>query len=306
MSRYLLLALFSVVLLSTSCKKDNVNQSPIPDAGASQTITLPTESVTLAGTGKDPDGKIVSYLWSQVAGPSASAIVDPGASSTVVGGLVKGSYIFQLSVWDNLGGIGVDTMVVIVNPSPVKTLTLQPDNNPNEYGVSLLNGNNASGLTDWSIDVDAWTRYGEFWIIRCFLKFDLGTIPSTATIKAAHLYLYSNPAPITGDQVNANSGPTNSFTIQQLSADWSPSTTTWFNQPAGLTNNQIIIPSTTSSMLDLNVDVTAQVASMVNNNANYGFVLKLQSEVTYNSRIFVASHNQNYPDKHPKLVVEYQ
>jgi len=113
----ILSALFALILFNTACKKDTENKLPAADAGPSQTVTYPVESVTLTGTGKDADGKIVTYLWEQVSGPSASVIVDPGAPSTVVDGLVQGTYIFQLSVWDNLGGIGTDTTVVTVSPS---------------------------------------------------------------------------------------------------------------------------------------------------------------------------------------------
>lgn|GEM_PF-359430 len=117
----ILSTLFALVLFSTSCKKDTENKSPVADAGASQTVTYPVESVTLTGTGKDADGKILTYLWEQISGPSASVIVDPGAPSTVVQGLVQGTYVFQLSVWDDLGGIGTDTTVVTVNP-PVDSI----------------------------------------------------------------------------------------------------------------------------------------------------------------------------------------
>jgi hypothetical protein len=137
------------------------------------------------------------------------------------------------------------------------------------------------------------------------LKFDLSTIPSTATIDSANLYLYSNPQPITGNFVDANFGTDNSFTIQQVSSAWSPSTISWFNQPQTTTTNQIVIPSTAESMLDLNVDVKSMISSMVKNNSNYGFFLKLQNEVTFTCRIFVGSRNTAYPDKHPKLVVVY-
>lgn len=91
-----------------------------------------------------------------------------------------------------------------------------------------------------------------------------------------------------------------------MATDWSPATTTWFNQPSGLTNNQVLIPSTPLPYLDLDIDVTAQVASMVNQNINFGFLLKQQTEEIYTSRMFVASHNPAYPDKHPKLVVQYK
>ena len=209
-------------------------------------------------------------------------------------------------VTDDKGETGVDTMTVFVKPSPIKTLTLQPANNPNEYAVTELNGADASGPATTQLDATAWTSGGLPWYYRGLVKFDLSTIPSTAKISSAHLYLYSDPKPNTGDLVNANAGPANSFAIQQITANWSTSTINWFNQPATTTANQVIIPATTQSMLDLDLDVTAMVASMVAGNANYGFEMKLQSETIYNSRIFVSSGNTTYPDKHPKLVVTYQ
>jgi len=303
---YLFSTFLVLVLFGSACKKDNENKFPIVDAGDSQTVTLPVEFVTLKGTASDTDGKILTYLWEQVSGPNASVIVNPGATSTVIEGLVAGTYVFQLSVWDNLGAIGTDTTVVKVNPAPAQTLTLQPDNNPYEYSIQLLNGANSTGQTIASLEANSWTTGGAPWVIRGLVKFDFSSIPSSATITSAHLYLYSNPTPTTGNQVDANSGADNSFTISQAATDWSPSTLSWSNQPAGITSTQIVIPSTTQHQLDLDVDVTAQVASMVNQNANYGFLLKLQNETTYTSRIFVASHNATYPTKHPKLVVTYQ
>jgi hypothetical protein len=307
MSRtYLFLTLLALTFFGAACKKDNNNIAPTADAGSSQTVTLPLESVTLSGSGKDADGTIVTYLWEQVSGPNASVIVDPGAPSTAVEGLGAGTYIFQMSVWDNLGAIGTDTTVVKVNPAPSQTLTLQPDQNPYEYTIDVFNGANAAGPTIASLEANAWTSGGQPWTIRGIVKFDLSTIPSSAVVSSAHLYLYSNPTPTTGDQVHANSGADNSFTIAQVASDWSPSTITWSNQPPGVASTQIVIPSTTQPQLDLDVDVTAQVSSMVSHSANFGFLLKLQNEVTFTSRIFVASHNETYPTKHPKLVVTYQ
>jgi hypothetical protein len=297
--------IITLALFSTACKKDTLNHIPVADAGPSQTITLPVESVTLTGTGTDANGKIATYLWEQVSGPSASVIVNPGAPSTVLQGLIQGTYVFQLSVFDNLGGIGTDTTVVTVNPSPVKTLTLQPNNNPTDFAVTVMGGVDQSALPDLRTEALSWTKNGASYTNRALLKFDLSTIPSSATIKSANLYLYSDPNPLDGNLQDANYG-NNAFTIQQIATNWSPSTTTWFNQPAGLTNNQVLIPSTNQSFLDLNVDVTAQVASMVNQSINYGFLLKLQTEAPYTSRMFIGSRSPTYPDKHPKLVVEYQ
>jgi len=301
----LVLAL-SIIVLGTACKKNNVNKMPVADAGPSQTISLPTDGVTLSGSGKDADGKVVTYLWEQVSGPSASLIVDPGSPGTVVQDLVRGTYIYQLSVFDDEGGIGTDTTTIIVNGQVGgTTVTLQPSSNPYELNVANYGGSDATGLTQVSLEASAWTEQSIPITIRGLVEFDLSSIPSGAAVSYAHLYLYSNPTPSTGNFIDANYGVDNSFAIRQVSTPWSPNSVSWFNAPSVRTDNQIIVPSTDSSKLDLNIDVTDQVASMVKNSANYGFMLQLQNEVTYTSRIFVASHNATYPDKHPKLVVVY-
>ncbi|HKO82238.1 MAG TPA: DNRLRE domain-containing protein, partial [Chitinophagaceae bacterium] len=138
-------------------------------------------------------------------------------------------------------------------------------------------------------------------------KFDLSSIPSNATIISANLYLYSYPPPtLNGNFSEANVGSNNTLFVQQVVANWSPSSVNWANQPATTTTNQVNAPSTTQSMLDLNLDVKNMVASMVSTNANYGFMLKLENEVKYTSRLLVSSYNTTYAAKHPKLVVVYK
>jgi hypothetical protein len=301
--------LFGVLLFTSSCQKDDdipENKVPIANAGTSQTITLPTDSVTLTGSGVDADGNVVAYLWSQVSGPSFTTIINPGSSSTKVKGFRQGVYVFQLMVTDNKGATGVAKDTIIVNPALIQTLTLQPSNNPTEFRVTSLNGQDISGTGATEISIDAWTSGGQPWTLRALLKFDLSSIPVNANIISANLYLYSNPTPLTGNLVDANFGTNNTMLVQQIVTNWSPSTTNWFNQPVASSTNQIVVPSTTQSILDLNLDVTSMVSAMVNSSANYGFFLKLQNEVTYNSRIFVSSYNTTYPAKRPKLVVVYQ
>ncbi|WP_442159640.1 PKD domain-containing protein, partial [Rhizobium leguminosarum] len=41
---------------------------------------FPKDSVTLTGTATDEDGTIAAYLWSQISGPSASIIRNPGSA----------------------------------------------------------------------------------------------------------------------------------------------------------------------------------------------------------------------------------
>jgi hypothetical protein len=94
------------------------NQPPTADAGADQTITLPQNSVTLTGNGKDPDGSISAYEWSQVSGPSQANIVSVGSASTVVNNLTQGSYVFRLKVTDNSGATVTDDVTITVNAAP--------------------------------------------------------------------------------------------------------------------------------------------------------------------------------------------
>jgi hypothetical protein len=302
------------LLFLVSCQKDSPAPTPIPpnkvpvaNAGLSQTITLPIDSISLTGSGTDSDGHVVAYLWSQASGPAATTIVNPGSASTKVKGFKQGTYVFQLMVTDDKGATGVDTATVLVKPSPIVTFTTQPANNPNEIIVLYNNGASQGGGNRPDLPIEAWTSSGNPFTVRGFIKFDLSSIPSNATIISANLYLYSYPSPtLNGNFTDANFGSSNSMLVQQVTSSWDPASTTWNNQPSATTTNQVVVSHTNQSVLDLNLDVTAIVSSMVNGNSNYGFFLKIQNEVIYNSRIFVGSSNTTYTTKYPKLVVVYQ
>ena len=72
-----------------------VNQLPAANAGVNQTITLPTNSVSLNGGGTDPDGTITAYLWRKISGPASGNITNITAATTTVTGLSQGC----LSIW---------------------------------------------------------------------------------------------------------------------------------------------------------------------------------------------------------------
>ncbi len=91
------------------------NKAPTANAGPDITITLPTSSVTLSGSGKDPDGTIASYQWASISGPTQSKIMSPTRASTTVSNLAQGVYKFQLTVTDNAGASAKDTVQVTVN-----------------------------------------------------------------------------------------------------------------------------------------------------------------------------------------------
>ncbi len=93
------------------------NIPPTANAGADQTITLPTDSIKLTGIGTDSDGTIASYLWTKISGPSAT-LSNSTLATTTVNGLVQGNYQFELTVIDNKGAVGKDKVNITVNPAP--------------------------------------------------------------------------------------------------------------------------------------------------------------------------------------------
>ncbi len=316
MKRYFYTPIFAllILLVINGCQKKDIDPTPIPPtprdsvpvakAPADTTITLPVNSVTLSGSGTDATGHIVGYLWSQISGPAEAAIVDESSRTATFSGLIAGTYTIQFEVIDNNGLTGLANFSIIVKPVQMVTLTLQPANNQGESNVGIWNGADWSNHTSVEEPISAWTKDGTPTVIRNLLKFDLSSIPANATIVKADLQLYSDTIPLNGDLVHANAGTDNSVLIQQVATNWDPASLTWFNQPAGLTANQVIIPSTTQPFLNVDMDVKGLIASMVSSGANYGFKLQLKNEVEYTSRIFCSSYYSD-ASRHPKLVVQY-
>ena len=94
----------------------SINQSPVAKAGIDQTITLPTNVLTIDASGSsDPDGTIVSYSWTQIIGPNQSVISNSSQVSSAVNNLIQGIYKFEIKVTDNGGLSAKDTVQVFVN-----------------------------------------------------------------------------------------------------------------------------------------------------------------------------------------------
>jgi hypothetical protein len=92
------------------------NEPPMADAGPDQTVVETDgsgdEVVTLDGSGSsDPDGTIVSYMWSDSAGQIAT-----GVSPTVT--LAIGTHPITLTVEDDGGKIDTDSVTITVQAPP--------------------------------------------------------------------------------------------------------------------------------------------------------------------------------------------
>lgn len=113
---------------------------PVANAGAPQTINLPTSSVTLDGTASS--GTITGYSWTQVSGPNTATLATPTTATTTASGLVIGTYIFQLSL---NGGVSTSTTSVTVNPAPAPSSNIFTTQTP--AGGTSNDGPQPGGIT---------------------------------------------------------------------------------------------------------------------------------------------------------------
>lgn len=96
------------------------NLNPIVYAGPDQVIRTPGNSTTLNGSkSKDPELTQLTYIWSQVSGPSQATLASPTLAKTDVTGLVEGVYRFRLTAMDTQGGISSDEVQVQVTSMPI-------------------------------------------------------------------------------------------------------------------------------------------------------------------------------------------
>ena len=143
------------------------NQSPTANAGSDQTITLPTSTVSLSGSGTDPDGTISSYSWTKISGPASGTITNATSASTTVTALVQGVYQFQLKVTDNAAATDVDTVQITVNAAniaptanagsdqsitlPINTVSLSGNGTDPDGTISSYNWTKISGPASGTI-----------------------------------------------------------------------------------------------------------------------------------------------------------
>jgi gliding motility-associated-like protein len=117
---------------------NRLNLVPIVNAGADQTITLPTSSINLIGQVSDADGTIANHVWTKISG-GAATLTNPNFNTLTVSGLQQGSYVFRLTATDNEGGIGSDEVSINVIMPSLTVSAVNLVNNQNQTIRTLSN-----------------------------------------------------------------------------------------------------------------------------------------------------------------------
>jgi len=180
------------------------------------------------------------------------------------------------------------------------TLTLQPNASTGKDALisSLYSTSNFGNSTDFA--GIATTVGGNLAIGRSLIDFDLSSIPSTAVITGATLYLYS----FTSSSNGSNTGDNTSY-LQMITSSWDEMTVTWNTAPTTTNLHQGTLQASTSSNQIYIVNVTNLVQDYVSDQANsFGFMLCLADESAYKGLIFASSDNAD-STLHPKLIVTY-
>lgn len=155
------------LLVNVNAGTSTSNETPVANAGPNQTITLPVNTAVLNGEGRDSDGSIVQYSWTQYGGPTAM-LLNANTASATVSGLVAGSYYFRLTVTDDDGATHADEMLLKVGeadeqPAPVQNATPEVFAGENQTLTLPQNSTRLIGSArdnDGSIVSYSWSQYG--------------------------------------------------------------------------------------------------------------------------------------------------
>lgn len=101
-----------------------VNQPPAVNAGTNQTISLPTDTVTLNGTATDdglPAGSTLTVHWTQIGGPDLVSFASANSAVTTARFSAPGRYVLRLSASDGEYLASADAAVIFTpeNQAPM-------------------------------------------------------------------------------------------------------------------------------------------------------------------------------------------
>ncbi|HVT84108.1 MAG TPA: tandem-95 repeat protein [Chitinophagaceae bacterium] len=297
------------------------NQPPVADAGPNQNITLPTNSVTLSGSGTDADGTVVSYSWTKVSGPTQFTIVSPTQGQTTVNGLVQGTYQFQLTVTDNQGATGIAIVTVTVNPAPnqppvanagtdqnitlpINSVTLSGNGNDPDGSIVSYQWSKISGPTQFSIISPTQAQTIVNNLVAGTYQFQLTVTDNSGATGTDVIIITVNPAPNQAPTANAGTDltiylPTN--TVSLSGSGWDPDGTIASYQWTKISGpTQFIIVSPTQAQTVINNLVQGVYLFQLTVTDNQGATGKDTVQVTVNPANIAPTANAG-PDENITL-----
>jgi hypothetical protein len=139
---------------------------------------------------------------------------------------------------------------------------------------------------------------------RALLSFNLTSIPTTAIVQSADLYLYGTG--FINSMLPGHFG-SNASSIECVTSSWSESAVTWNSAPTTTPTNAATLPQSTSANQDYIVSVTAMTQYQVANpSLNYGFLFRnIVENPSAPAGLLFWSSDHSDPNKRPKLCVTY-
>lgn len=139
---------------------------PIPskvDAGEDQVIIYPDNTTaTLTATPKTyGTATITKYEWKQTDSNAPVTIATPNQATTVVSGLVLGTYTFEVTITDSNGATATDQVVVSVRPGNYPPVARPGSFREIEFGEELKLDGSLSSDSDGTIVKYEWKQVDE-------------------------------------------------------------------------------------------------------------------------------------------------
>src|SRR6266511_1633531 len=133
------------------------NQAPVADAGPSQTIILPANSVTLNGKATDDGlpGGALAVLWSKVSGPGTVTFTNPNEALTTTSFSVAGTYVLRLNATDSHLTSSSDVTITVASVSVPTLLSINPNSGaPGQSNIPVtVTGQNTHFTNASTIDL---------------------------------------------------------------------------------------------------------------------------------------------------------
>ena len=138
---------------------DDGNVAPVPDAGADQSVLLPTNTVTLTGSATDdglPTGSVLTFTWMTASGPALASFQSPDAPITTVSFEQAGTYVLRLTVSDGLLSASDAVSVVVdttpAGPAPIVAITSPTEGSAITDFADVVGTVTSSDLLSWRLE----------------------------------------------------------------------------------------------------------------------------------------------------------